>query len=98
MFSCSFFVRPKIICSFFDRTKIICSFLLLAQMFSCSFFVRPKKEPKKGRRKEQLRPFWTPATRGLEGAAKKAEVRTLSGLSTRRYLNVHYLNIAFQSL
>jgi hypothetical protein len=50
------------------------SFLLLAQMLSCSFFVRPKKEPKKGRRKEQLRPFWTPATRGLEGAAKKAEV------------------------
>jgi hypothetical protein len=53
-------------------------------MFSCYFFVRSKKEPKKGRRKEQLRPFWTPATQGLEGAAKKTEVRTLSGLATRR--------------
>jgi hypothetical protein len=85
IFSCSFFVRPKIGCSFgfaelVTMHRMVPRFLL-AKMFSCSFFVRPKKEPKKGRRKYQLQRIWAPATRGLEGAAKKAEVRTLSGLS-----------------
>jgi hypothetical protein len=59
---------------------------LLAQRFSCSFFVRPKKELKKGRRKEQLRPFWAPAAQGLDGTTKKAKVHALSGSPPHRYL------------
>jgi hypothetical protein len=69
------------------------------KFYSFISFAPPKEtNQRKGGRKVQLQLFWAPATQGLEGTTKKAEVRTLSGLSTRRYLNVYYLNIAFQSL
>jgi hypothetical protein len=49
-------------------------------IFPCSFFVRPKKEPKKGRRKRQVQPVFTPATHSHIGAPKQAELRTVFGL------------------
>jgi hypothetical protein len=54
---------------------------LCPKPFFCSFFVRPKKEPKKGRQKCQLKPFFTLATHSQVGATKKASVHTISGFA-----------------
>jgi hypothetical protein len=53
------------------------------QNILCSFFVRPKKEPKKGRRKRQVQPVFTPATQSLIGASKQVELRAVSGSPSR---------------
>jgi hypothetical protein len=53
-------------------------------------FAPPKEtNQRKGGRKEQLRLFWALATRSLEGATKKPEVRTLSGLPS--HCHIEYL-------
>jgi hypothetical protein len=63
-----------------DGIKGIMAFLLVINPLF-SFFVRPKKEPKKGRRKRKIQPFYPPATQSHNGATKKVEFHTVSGFA-----------------